>query len=121
VRLSLDDFGTGYSALSYLKRFKFDVLKIDQSFVAGLPGNPDDVSVVKAILAMAKGLDLKVVAEGVENKEQLRFLTRYDCDYAQGYFFARPVDQETYRNYLATQQADEPRGLALARANEKLG
>jgi diguanylate cyclase len=121
VRLSLDDFGTGYSALSYLKRFKFDVLKIDQSFVAGLPGNPDDVSVVKAILAMAKGLDLKVVAEGVENKEQLRFLTRYDCDYAQGYFFARPVDQETYRNYLATQQADEPRGLALARANQKLG
>ena len=73
VTLSLDDFGTGYSSLSYLKRFRFDVLKIDRSFVAGLPDNPDDVLLVKAILAMAKGLDLKVVAEGVENHEQLKF------------------------------------------------
>src|SRR6185436_18967064 len=75
LTLSLDDFGTGYSSLSYLKRFRFDVLKIDRSFVAGLPGDPDDVSLVKAILAMARGLDLNVVAEGVENHGQLSFLT----------------------------------------------
>jgi diguanylate cyclase (GGDEF)-like protein len=105
VRLSLDDFGTGYSALSYLKRFRFDVLKIDQSFVAGLPGNPDDASVVKAILAMATGLDLKVVAEGVENQEQLGFLVAQGCDFAQGYLLARPMDEEAYGSYLQARQA----------------
>jgi len=100
LKLSLDDFGTGYSSLSYLKRFPFDVLKIDRSFVAGLPGDPDDVSLVKAILAMAKGLDLDVVAEGVENEEQLRFIAAQGCDLAQGYFFAKPMNEERYREYL---------------------
>ena len=114
VRLSLDDFGTGYSALSYLKRFKFDLLKIDQSFVAGLPDKPDDISVVKAILAMAKGLDVKVVGEGVENEAQLIFLVSQGCDYAQGYFFAKPVDEERYREYLDTREAGRP-SLALPR------
>lgn len=113
VRLSLDDFGTGYSALSYLKRFRFDVLKIDQSFVAGLPDDADDASLVKAILAMAKGLNLQVVAEGVENREQLRFLVTNGCDFAQGYFFAKPVDKETYGKYVQSQQADKPVRPAL--------
>jgi EAL domain-containing protein (putative c-di-GMP-specific phosphodiesterase class I) len=113
VKLSLDDFGTGYSSLSYLKRFRFDVLKIDRSFIAGLPSNPDDVSLVKAILAMAKGLDLRVVAEGVETREQLRFVTAHGCDYAQGYLFARPVNEETYRGYLESRQAG---GTALPRS-----
>jgi diguanylate cyclase (GGDEF)-like protein len=107
VRLALDDFGTGYSSLAYLKRFRFDLLKIDQSFVAGLPGEPDDVSVVKAILAMAKGLDLKVVAEGVEKDEQLSFLVKHGCDLAQGYLIAKPLDRETYRGYLETTNAGE--------------
>ena len=105
LRLSLDDFGTGYSSLSYLKRFRFDVLKIDRSFVAGLPNNPDDVSLVKAILAMAKGLDLKVVAEGVENHDQLSFITAQGCDLAQGYLFAKPMNEEAYRSYLKNLQA----------------
>jgi len=100
VKLSLDDFGTGFSSLSYLKRFRFDVLKIDRSFIAGLPNNPDDVSLVKAILAMAKGLDLNVVAEGVETQEQLSFITAQSCEFAQGYLFARPSDEKTYRSYL---------------------
>ena len=104
VRLSLDDFGTGYSSLSYLKRFRFDVLKIDRSFVAGLPENPDDVSLVKAILAMAHGLDLKVVAEGVETREQLQFVAAHGCAFAQGYFFARPMNEEAYHRYLIEQQ-----------------
>ncbi|HEX2828722.1 MAG TPA: EAL domain-containing protein [Burkholderiales bacterium] len=107
VRLSLDDFGTGYSALSYLKRFKFDLLKIDQGFVAGLPGNPDDTSVVKAILAMAAGLDLKVVAEGVETHEQLHFLTAHGCDFAQGYFLAKPMDEASYGRFLERVRTDE--------------
>jgi diguanylate cyclase (GGDEF)-like protein len=105
VRLSLDDFGTGYSSLSYLKRFRFDVLKIDRSFVAGLPGNPDDVSLVKAILAMASGLDLRVLAEGVESPEQLDFLARQGCDFAQGYLIARPMNEEAYHAYLKDRQA----------------
>jgi diguanylate cyclase (GGDEF)-like protein len=104
LTLSLDDFGTGYSSLSYLKRFRFDVLKIDRSFVAGLPGNPDDVSLVKAILAMAKGLDLRVVAEGVETGDQLSFLMSQDCDLAQGYLLAKPMNYEAYRTYLQSLQ-----------------
>jgi diguanylate cyclase (GGDEF)-like protein len=113
LKLSLDDFGTGYSSLSYLKRFRFDVLKIDRSFVAGLPGDPDDVSLVKAILAMAKGLDLEVVAEGVENQEQLGFLKSQGCGLAQGYLLARPMSNEAYSNFLGTRHAAvEPLRLA---------
>jgi EAL domain-containing protein (putative c-di-GMP-specific phosphodiesterase class I) len=115
VTLSLDDFGTGYSSLSYLKRFRFDVLKIDRSFVAGLPHDPDDVSLVKAILAMAKGLDLKVVAEGVENHDQLGFLALQGCDLAQGYLLARPMNDEAYTSHLKSLQASvEPLRLAAA-------
>ena len=116
VTLSLDDFGTGYSSLSYLKRFRFDVLKIDRSFVAGLPDNPDDVSLVKAILAMAKGLDLTVVAEGVENHDQLNFLTAQGCDLVQGYLHAMPMDGEAYLSYLINVQAGvEPLWLPATR------
>ena len=100
VVLSLDDFGTGYSSLSYLKRFQFDVLKIDRSFVSGLPNTTDDVLLVKAILAMANGFGLKVVAEGVENHEQLRFLAGHGCDFAQGYLLAKPMSAEAYWSYL---------------------
>jgi len=100
VTLSLDDFGTGYSSLSYLKRFRFDVLKIDRSFVAGLPTNGEDVSLVNAILAMAKGLGLAVVAEGVEHREQLDFLTEQGCALAQGFFLARPMDRQAYAAFL---------------------
>ncbi|HEV8106283.1 MAG TPA: EAL domain-containing protein [Burkholderiales bacterium] len=106
VKLALDDFGTGYSSLSYLKRFRFDVLKIDRSFVAGLPTNPDDVSLVKAILAMAKGLDLRVLAEGVEHHAQLEFLAAQGCDFAQGYLIARPMSEDAYRAYLTNRQAN---------------
>jgi len=106
VKLSLDDFGTGYSSLSYLKRFRFDVLKIDRSFIAGLPRNADDVLLVKAILAMAKGLDLAVVAEGVENGDQLGFVTSQGCDFAQGYLFGKPMTDEDYLDYLRKVRSD---------------
>ncbi len=107
VTLSLDDFGTGYSSLSYLKRFRFDVLKIDRSFVAGLPANAEDVSLVNAILAMAKGLGLTVVAEGVERREQLDFLTQQGCVLAQGFLFARPMDAVAYAAYLKSVRASD--------------
>ena len=113
VTLSLDDFGTGYSSLSYLKRFRFDVLKIDRSFVSGLPDKSEDVLLVKAILAMAKGLDLKVVAEGVESHDQLLFLSGQGCDYAQGYLLAMPMSVEAYPMYLETLVAGAVRSASL--------
>ena len=105
LTLSLDDFGTGYSSLSYLKRFRFDVLKIDRSFVSGLPDNPDDVLLVKAILAMAKGFDIKVVAEGVESQDQFNFLAKQECDFSQGFFLARPMNEASYSSFLKNLKA----------------
>lgn len=100
-RLSIDDFGTGYSSLSYLTKFPFQVLKIDRSFIANVPDNPEFVGLVKTIIAMGHGLNLKVVAEGVETEAQARFLLSEGCDYAQGYFFSRPIESAEFRHYLS--------------------
>ena len=89
--LTMDDFGTGYSSLAYLKRFPFDSVKIDQSFVRGIPQSKDDCAIVEAIIAMAHSLQLKVVAEGVETKEQFEFLRTLSCDQIQGYYFSKPI------------------------------
>ena len=120
LTLSLDDFGTGYSSLSYLKRFRFDVLKIDRSFVSGLPDDRDDVLLVNAILAMAKGLDLKVVAEGVENEAQLNFLANHGCDLAQGFHLAKPMNGDAYLSYLQDLKISiETPQLAASRNKQK--
>jgi diguanylate cyclase (GGDEF)-like protein/PAS domain S-box-containing protein len=91
VRIAIDDFGMGHSSLSYLKRLPIDVLKIDRSFVTGLPATENDASITKAIITMAHSLGLKVIAEGVENPQQLAFLAENGCDEVQGYLFSRPV------------------------------
>jgi EAL domain-containing protein (putative c-di-GMP-specific phosphodiesterase class I) len=91
VRISIDDFGTGYSSLSYLKRFPIDTLKIDRSFVVDLPDDKESVAIARSIIALAKNLGLQVLAEGVENRSQLEFLTAEGCDRIQGFFFSRPV------------------------------
>ncbi len=90
VRLALDDFGTGYSALSYLKRFPFDIVKVDRSFVHGLGRGLGDDAIVGAVLGMARALGLEVVAEGIETEEQLACLNKLGAEYGQGFFFARP-------------------------------
>ncbi len=91
IKLSMDDFGTGYSSLSYLRRYDFDVLKIDRSFIDGITNNKADLDLVHATIAMAHSLGLTVVAEGVETKEQLTLLNELQCDYLQGYYFSKPV------------------------------
>jgi EAL domain-containing protein (putative c-di-GMP-specific phosphodiesterase class I) len=91
IRFSIDDFGTGYSSLSYLKQLPLYELKIDKSFVEGLPADADDVAIVQSMLSIAKHLQLRVVAEGVETSKQASFSDRLGCDCLQGYLFGRPV------------------------------
>ena len=91
VRVVLDDFGMGHSSLAYLKSLPLDAIKIDRTFVAAIPGTGADASLVLAILEMARGLSLRVIAEGVETEEQLAFLTANGCRQVQGFLFGPPV------------------------------
>jgi predicted signal transduction protein with EAL and GGDEF domain len=100
VRVALDDFGTGYSSLSYLKRFKIDALKIDRSFVSGLPDSTDDAAIARLIVSMANVLGMSTIAEGVETHEQARFLESVGCTTIQGYLYSRPIVPEAVSEML---------------------
>jgi len=99
-RVSVDDFGTGFSSLSYLKRFAIHELKIDRSFVDGIASDPDDRSITTAIIAMARELGLKTVAEGVETEAQHETLKNLGCDIGQGYLYAKPLSPPVLQDWL---------------------
>ncbi|MEH6627952.1 MAG: EAL domain-containing protein [Motiliproteus sp.] len=101
LKISIDDFGTGYSSLSHLKKFPLHTLKIDRSFICDLSEDSDDAAIVDTIISMAKTLNLRVTAEGVETAEQLAFLQQRACDFVQGYYFAKPLPLEELVNYLS--------------------
>ena len=100
VRIALDDFGTGYSSLSYMKRFPIDALKIDQSFVRDMTTDSDDASIVSAVIDMGRSLNMRVVAEGIQTRDQLQFLKDRHCPEGQGFYFAPPVPAEQLTGLL---------------------
>ena len=104
IGIAIDDFGTGYSSLSYLKRFPIDILKIDRSFIRDIILDQDDATIVKTILAMAQALNLRVIAEGVETKEQYDLLAELGCAEGQGYLFARPMPCEDLISFFRNQE-----------------
>jgi diguanylate cyclase (GGDEF)-like protein len=107
IQLAIDDFGTGYSSMSYLKTFPVRALKVDKSFVRGLPQDPEDAAITRAIIAMARSLKMEIVAEGIETQEQHEFLRAHGCDKSQGYLYGRPCAAAQIGQMLAHARAGE--------------
>jgi diguanylate cyclase (GGDEF)-like protein/PAS domain S-box-containing protein len=113
VTLAIDDFGTGYSSFSYLRQFRVSKLKIDRTFIGDVAINPDDAAITSAIINMAKGLNLRVIAEGVENEAQMSFLREHQCDEIQGYYFSKPLAVDKVADKL---RGDTPKPHVRAQA-----
>lgn len=107
IKISIDDFGTGYSSLNYLRRFPLDSLKIDRSFVIDIVENTSNQGIVRAIISMAKNMDIEVLTEGTEEQDQVEFLFGEDCSCFQGYFFSRPLPLDDYTEFLSTRYSPE--------------
>lgn len=126
MKLAIDDFGTGYSSLAYLKKFPVNTLKIDRAFITDISSDNDDVAIVEAVLGLGKHFNMKVVAEGVEDEEQLNFLKSQGCDIAQGYFISKPLSPEQYQAWLerwpyGVQKANAPATSDLPVLSYKTG
>jgi EAL domain-containing protein (putative c-di-GMP-specific phosphodiesterase class I) len=103
IKVAIDDFGTGYSSLNYLKRFPIDTLKIDKSFISDVCKDPHDTAIVRAIVTLGHALDLTVVAEGVETREQLEYLNELECDVVQGFLFSKSLSADDFEDLLLEQ------------------
>ena len=114
VRISIDDFGTGYSSLTYVKRFPVDRLKIDQCFIRNLVNDPNDAVIIRTIVSLGHSLELDVVAEGVETREQMQLLRFEGCFEMQGYYFAKPMPAERVRRIRPGRAAARPHGVSEA-------
>jgi EAL domain-containing protein (putative c-di-GMP-specific phosphodiesterase class I) len=112
VRIAMDDFGTGYSSLSYLQSFPFDKIKIDQSFISNVKSNPQSAAIVRAVIGLAHGLDLPVLAEGVETEAQLEFLAAESCNEVQGYLMGRPHPILEYSELVGCNDAVKAKQLS---------
>jgi len=107
VKLSIDDFGTGYSSLNYLRKFPIDLLKIDKAFVRDIETNNEDRLIVKGIIALAKSLNLEVLAEGVETAEQMKLLEEEGCDFIQGYYISKPLNTKDFaQEFLVSEHSN---------------
>jgi EAL domain-containing protein (putative c-di-GMP-specific phosphodiesterase class I) len=104
IKVAVDDFGTGYSSLNYLKRFPIDTLKIDKTFVSDVCKDPHDTAIVRAIINLGHALDLTVIAEGVETKEQLQYLSALECDVVQGFLFSKALPATAFEELLIEQR-----------------
>jgi EAL domain-containing protein (putative c-di-GMP-specific phosphodiesterase class I) len=111
ISIAMDDFGTGYSSISYLRRLPIDTVMIDQSFVREIPDNKDDAPIAQAVIAMARSLNLSIVAEGVENIKQMNFFRQQGVHLQQGYLFSEPVTANVIRQMLDAQTAHGPLNL----------
>ena len=107
IRIAMDDFGSGYSSLSYLQSFPFDKIKIDREFVMNLGHNAQSAAIIRAVIGLGHGLDVPIVAEGVETKEQLAFLASEACDQVQGYFIGRPAPIQQYAELVGRVQTGD--------------
>jgi EAL domain-containing protein (putative c-di-GMP-specific phosphodiesterase class I) len=103
IKILLDDFGTGYASLAFLKKFPIDIVKIDDSFVAGIPDNREDSAIVNAIAGLTRGLELTLLAEGVENERQLEVLKSIGCKYAQGFYWSKALPGDEYEQFYMNQ------------------
>ena len=126
MKLAIDDFGTGYSSLAYLKRFPVNTLKIDRAFITDISSDNDDVAIVEAVLGLGKHFNMKVVAEGVEDEEQLKFLKTQGCDIAQGYYISKPLSSDQYKHWLerwpyGVHNSDAPKLLGLPEPELRTG
>ena len=115
IKVAIDDFGTGYSSLNYLKRFPIDTLKIDRSFVSDLCKDPHDTAIVRAIITLGHALDLTVVAEGVETRDQLQSLTELECDVVQGFLFSKALSKDDFEELLVEQRQVDVRSVSAYR------
>jgi predicted signal transduction protein with EAL and GGDEF domain len=120
LRISIDDFGTGYSSLSYLRRFPMDTLKIDRSFVSDLKKNPENREIISTIIGLARNLGMNVVAEGAETLEEISYLKTLDCEFAQGYYYSKPVDSLGAQALLQAKRTGGDRQEIAAAGTQKI-